>query len=239
MKNRNIIFLILPLLILTLNLSPALGQVKEPSEYLTKDSIEEKGFTLIFVNKDPLFKPEMISRLKETFFTVYPKLAKDYNKKTAKKVLFIIDPQYDGVAGTSAGQVVFSPKWFYDHPEDIDVVTHEVMHIVQAYGNSPGPGWLTEGIADYVRYEYGVNNPAAGWTLPDVKPGQSYTNAYRITARFLVWLEQRKDKKIVETLDEVMRDHTYSDGIWEKLAGKNLDELWKEYVSDPKIGSKG
>ncbi len=238
MRNRSFIVRILFILVLLWSVYPAFGQGGNPAEYFTKDSLGKKGFTLVFISKDPSFKPQMATRLKETFFTVYPLLAHDYNKRTAKRIVFVVDPQYNGVAATSAKQVVFSPKWFFQHPEDIDVVTHEVMHIVQAYGNTPGPGWLTEGIADYVRYEYGVNNSAAGWSLPDVKPEQNYTNAYRVTARFLVWLEQRKDREIVKKLDEVMRAHTYSEGIWEKLTGKNLDALWKEYVSDPKIDQR-
>jgi len=60
------------------------------------------------------------------------------------------------------------------------------MHIVQDYGQSTGPGWLTEGIADYARYKFGVNNPAAKWALPAYKSTQKYTDAYRVTARFLV-----------------------------------------------------
>ena len=80
---------------------------------------------------------------------------------------FIIDPNYNGVAGTSNGRVVFSAKYMTAHPGDIDIVTHETMHIVQSYGNRSGmPGWLTEGIADYIRYAYGVDNKGAGWSLP-------------------------------------------------------------------------
>jgi len=205
------------------------------NRYLTKDSVLMKGYTLIFINKDSLFNRAMIPKLEKTFFTVYPKLAKRFNKETAGKVLFVVDPRYDGVAATSENRVVFNPLWFRDHPEDIDVVTHEIMHIIQAYGDSPGPGWLTEGIADYVRYKYGVNNAGAKWTLPDVKPEQSYKNAYRVTARFLVWLEQRKNKKIVDRLDEILRDHAYTDAVWKRLAGKSLDELWTEYISDSAI----
>ncbi len=48
------------------------------------------------------------------------------------------------------------------------------MHIVQNYGRSTRPGWLTEGIADYVRYKYGVDNVGSKWALPDYKAGQSY-----------------------------------------------------------------
>ncbi len=208
----------------------------EIQEY-SKDSITRKGWTLIFSNQDPSFSPEIISKLKETFFTVYPPLVKRFNKKSADKVVFVIDPGYDGVAATSDDKVVFNPLWFKNHPGDIDVVTHEVMHIVQAYGDTPGPGWLTEGIADYVRYRYAVDHAGADWKLPDVDQNQHYTNSYRVTARFLVWLEQHKEKKIVDRLDLVMRNHTYQDSIWKELTGKTIDELWKEYVLDPAIKS--
>ncbi len=203
--------------------------------YLTKDSISAEGFTLITINKDSLISKKLISILEETFFKVYPRLAEKYNNQTAKRVIFVIEPAYNGVAATSNDRVVFNPRWFDHHPEDIDVVTHEVMHIVQAYGNTSGPGWLTEGIADYVRFKFGVNNQAAGWSLPDVKPTQNYTDSYRVTARFLVWLEQQKNPEAVILLDQIMRQHTYTDAVWEKLSGKDLSGLWKEYLSDPEI----
>ena len=40
---------------------------------------------------------------------------------------------------------------------------------MQDYGESSGPGWLTEGIAEYARYKFGVNNTAAKWALPNYK----------------------------------------------------------------------
>lgn len=204
-------------------------------EMLSKDTISRKGYTLIFLNKDSALDPTVKKQLIETFFTVYPQEAQEYNAKTATSVIFFVDPGYKGVAATSDGIVRFNPGWFHHNPEDIDVVTHEVMHIVQDYGQSSGPGWLTEGIADYVRYQYGVNNAAAHWTLPEYKAGQSYTNAYRITARFLAWLKEKKNKDIVRQLDAAMRGHTYTDDLWKQLTGHTLDELWNEYAQTPAL----
>lgn len=201
----------------------------------TRDSITRKGYTLIVISKDPQFDPAVKSKLEETFFTVYPRLAKRFNKKTAPKVTFIIDPEYGGVAATSGGKVVYSTKWYQQHPDDIDVVTHEVMHIVQNYGNTSGPGWITEGIADYVRYKYGVANEASNWSLPEVSARHNYTDAYRVTARFFVWLENHKNKKIVDKLDKVMRNNTYRDSFWKESTGKTIDELWAEYAANPKL----
>jgi hypothetical protein len=199
------------------------------------DSIKKEKLTLIFINKEASFSLITKKRLIDAFFTVYPEEIKEYNKKSSSVVTFFIDPEYKGVAATSNDIVRFNPAWFVKHPEDIDVVTHEVMHIVQNYGGNNVPGWLTEGIADYVRYEFGVNNLPAGWMLTEYKPGQNYTNAYRITARFLVWAQKNKNHKLVKKLDEAMRSGAYTADIWTKLTGKTVDDLWKEYTENPVI----
>ena len=200
-------------------------------------TIKHGKYTLIFENKSSSFSQETSQKLIDTYFKVYPKLVKKYNKKVTKIVTFVIDPDYDGVAGTSNNRVVFSVKYMTENPNDIDVVTHEVMHIVQSYAGGNGmPGWLTEGIADYVRYAYGVDNAGAGWSLPEFSEKQSYKNSYRITARFLVWLEKSGQKGIVKKLDQAGRDKTYENGaIWKKLTGKTIDELWIDYSQNSSI----
>ena len=195
----------------------------------------QKGYKLTFINYDATFDTLEQARMVKTFFTVYPELAKAYNPKTLKAVTIEIDTAYKGVAATDNGIVHVNPEWMHKHPEDIDVVTHEVMHIVQDYGDSNGPGWLTEGIADYARYKFGVNNAAAGWKLGDLKPTQNYDNAYRVTARFLLWMEEKVKPGIVKTLDKQMRDHTFTDNTWKTLTGKTVDELWKDYSANPAI----
>lgn len=199
------------------------------------DTIKKGKLTLTFMNTAPRFSAVTKQRLIAAFFKVYPQEIEEYNKKALREVTFIIDTSYKGVAATGHGVVHFNPEWFAKHPEDIDVVTHEVMHIVQNYGDNGGPGWLTEGIADYARYRFGINNEQAGWSLTPFKPTQSYTNAYRITARFLVWLEKNKRKGIVKKLDKHMREGTYTPGLWLKLTGGTVDALWQEYSRNPVI----
>lgn len=201
----------------------------------TTSVYHKKGFKLTFVNYDKTFSPAEQQRMVNTFFTVYPELAKAYNPKTARKVMMVIDTAYQGVAATDSGKVTISNKWMHKHPEDIDVITHETMHIVQDYGNSNGPGWLTEGIADYARYKFGINNTAANWSLPAYKPTQHYDNAYRITARFLLWMEEKVKPGIVKVLDKQMREHSFTDDAWKQLTGKTVDELWAEYAANPAV----
>lgn len=196
---------------------------------------EDKGYKLTFINYDPTFTDDARLRLVNTFFKVYPELAAEYNPQTLKAVTMVIDTAYKGVAETADGKVTISSAWMHKRPEDIDVVTHEVMHIVQDYGESVGPGWLTEGIADYARYKFGVNNDAAKWSLTPYKSGQNYDNAYRITARFLAWIEAKVKPGIVKELNTELRQHTYTDNSWKQQTGKTVDELWKTYIPNPEI----
>lgn len=199
-----------------------------------KQVIKKNGYTLTFINEDQSFSAALKTRMIETFFKVYPELKNAYNAKTNRAVTFVIDTAYKGVAATGGDKVSFSPEWFRKHPEDIDVVTHEIMHIVQAYGDGGGPWWVTEGIADYVRYKFGVDNAGARWTLPDYREGQKYDNGYRVTARFLAWLE-KSNPGIVKTLDKNMRSHTYKEEIWKDQTGKTLEELWHTYTQNPAL----
>jgi hypothetical protein len=212
-------------------------QAQNISKYNNRDKIQHGRYTLLVVNKDSTFNPEVKQKLEDAFFKVYPKLADTFNKKTLRKVTFIINAEYEGVAATdaSSGVVSLSPEWFRKHPEDIDVVTHEVMHIVQNYPDGSGPGWLTEGIADYVRYAFGIDNAGANWQLPSYSPAQNYTQSYRTTARFLAWLEKKVKPGIVKVLDDSMRNQKYTPQIWQTLTGKSLDELWSSYAQNPEL----
>jgi len=201
----------------------------------TAQTIKHGKYTLHISGNDDKFSTQLTQRLIDVFFIVYPQLAKEYNKKTLKEVTFFIDTTYHGVAATDNGRVVFSSAYMTKHPGDVDVVTHEVMHIVQNYSESVGPGWLTEGIADFARNKFGVDNAGAKWSMPDYKPTQHYDNAYRITARFLVWIEKNKKTGFVKKVDAALRKHTYTGAIWEKLTGKNVDALWEEYSKNSAI----
>lgn len=198
------------------------------------NTFTKDGYVLNWKSNAPDFSSNLKKQLIETFFTVYPKIAKEYNSNTAKTVLFSIDTAYKGVAAASGTTIIFNPRWFDQQPKDIDVVTHEVMHIVQSYPNY-NPSWLVEGIADYVRYKYGVANAQGGWSLPAVSPSQKYDNGYRVTARFLVWCENKKPGS-VKVFDGALRTGTYTPGLWNTLFGKPVADLWAEYINNGSIG---
>lgn len=199
---------------------------------------KKKGYTLTFISKDPNLDPAVRKNLIATYFEIYPTLVKTFNDKSTHDVLFVVDTAYKAVAEASGNRILFSAGYMKAHPTDIDVVTHETMHIVQGYGYSAGPVWLTEGIADYVRYKYGVDNVGSKWSLPAYNEKQSYTNSYRITARFFEWLEQNVKPGLIPTLDLQLRAHQYTAQSWVTLTGKSIDELWADYGKKPEVKLK-
>lgn len=198
-------------------------------------NLNNKTPKVIIVNEDLQLSLSIIEDFKNIINTVYPKLVKDFNKNARMDLSVKIDTSYNGVAYAHNGRVTVSSKWLHKNPEDIDLMTHEIMHIIQSYPPNAGPGWLTEGIADFVRYKYGVNNANANWSLPKFSQKQSYKDSYRVTARFLLWITLTKDKKIVSKLDKNLRSNTYSPKLWEKYTGLNLDQLWVDYGKNPII----
>lgn len=200
-----------------------------------QEAYSQKGYKLTVTNKASNLDGYVKDKLVETFFTVYPVLVRSYNENTVKEVEFIIDPDYKGVAEAGGGRVRISSHWLRDHPWDFDLITHEVMHLVQSYPSNAGPWWVTEGIADYVRYVYGCDNAKGGWYLPDYNSGQKYSDSYRVTARFFLWIENKVKPGFVKQLDDAMRRGSYTDKIWENLTGKNIDDLWEQYAKDPAI----
>ena len=57
-----------------------------------QEVFKQKGYQVTFISKDATFSGELKDRLIKTFFEVYPKLAKEYNKKTSKKVTLLLIP---------------------------------------------------------------------------------------------------------------------------------------------------
>jgi len=203
--------------------------------WVSVDTINKKGYSLVFISKDPNLDQKVKQNLIDTYFKVYPVLVKTFNKKSTKDVLFVVDTAYGGVAEASGNRILFSSKYMKSNPTDIDVVTHETMHIAQGYGYSAGPVWLTEGIADYVRYKYGVDNIGSKWSLPEFNTRQNYTDSYRITARFFEWIEQHVKKGMISELDQQLRAHTYTEKSWAALSGKTVDQLWQDYAKSPEL----
>ena len=138
----------------------------------------------------------------------------------------------EGVAATSENHIFVSSNWIEKHPEDIGCVFHEMVHVIQNYKGHV-PGWITEGIADYLRWALYEGKNQSWYPLND-KP-QGYKASYQITGGFFLWLETEACPGIVNKLNTAARKDELKDlSIFEKASGKPIDALWDEYLKDRK-----
>jgi hypothetical protein len=133
----------------------------------------------------------------------------------------------DGVAHAKGGEIVISSEWVTKKaPEDYGMVIHELVHVLQDYRRG-SEFWVTEGIADYVRYEQ-YEPGKQKWRL---QPGQSsYRQGYGIAGAFLGWLAREKDPEIVRKLNAACRAGQYQPELFEQWCGASVDALWDDYV---------
>lgn len=165
------------------------------------------------------------------FYQSYPRLVERFGnpKKPAPTHIELVFAKDIKVPAYCTGsKITVSIEWLSKHPEDIGLLTHELTHAVQAYPRS-GPGWFTEGLADYARFLYGPKEQP-NWALPaKLTAQQSYKNSYRVTGKFLLWLDG-KYPGVVDKLHRKMQDREFVIEDFKVLTGKTIDELWDECV---------
>ncbi len=129
----------------------------------------------------------------------------------------------------NAEGLTINTDWITKHPDDFGMVIHEMTHAIQDYHGVPkDAGWLTEGIADYIRYwHYEPEVPHCR-----IDPAKaSYRDGYSTTGSFLAWLIVKYDRRAVRQLDAALRAGKYSDAVFEQITGKSLDPLWQEFIA--------
>ena len=140
--------------------------------------------------------------------------------------------EMDGVAHASGNVITISIAYVKRNQDDIGMVGHELTHVIQKYRR--GEGWLTEGIADYVRYY--VIEPGSKRARFDINR-TSYKNAYQPAAGFLDWLERTKGPGIVSKLNAALRAGKYKPELFAEIAGGTPEELWEKFKAS-KAGKK-
>ncbi len=145
--------------------------------------------------------------------------------KPPTQVTMTLKKDYRGVAATGGSRITGSVKYFHDHPDDVGAMVHETVHVVQRYRTRNNPGWLVEGIADYVRF-FKYEPGKIGRINPD---RARYDGAYRQTAAFLHYVTEKYDKDMVRKLNAAMRQGEYKDDLWKELTKKTAKELGEEW----------
>lgn len=160
----------------------------------------------------------------------YPRMVREYGGEgfvPASKVSIVFRKTMGVPAATGGGEISVNAEYVRGHRDDLGMLVHELFHVVQAYpGQKSDVGWLTEGLADYVRFwqfEPGVKQRAID------KEKASYRNGYRVTAAFLGWLEKRSAGSVAK-LNARMRKGGNDAGIFKDVLGTDVDALWREFV---------
>jgi hypothetical protein len=172
----------------------------------------------------------------------YPKLVEllpSEGFEAPRKITLLFDGRMRGVAETSGSRVRCSASWFRSNlrGEALGAVFHEWVHVVQRYGNlrpQPGsaqaPGWLVEGIADYLRwYQFEPEAKGAEITARNLA-GARYDGSYRVTANFLNWVVSKAGPGFILRMNAAIREGRYGEGCWAVPGGGTLGELgaaWK------------
>ncbi len=153
--------------------------------------------------------------------------SKDYEPPQTVKITLRKSDR--GIADASRNHIRVSSGWIEKRPEDIGLVVHELVHVIQGYG-SGGHSWLTEGIADYIRWAIYEGKPQSWFHLPNAADG--YRQGYQVCGGFLLWLESDRSPGIVKKLNAALRNRQYSDALFEAEAGLPIDQLWEAYTQE-------
>jgi hypothetical protein len=136
-----------------------------------------------------------------------------------------------GIAWTSGDHITVASGWVKQHPEDIGLVFHELVHVIQHYKQIE-PSWVMEGIADYLRWAI-YEGKSPNWFPYNDKP-RGFEASYQVTAGFFLWLETDACPGIVNRLSTAMRKNTYQESFFKEQTGRSLESLWAEYSAERK-----
>ncbi|KAJ6640778.1 hypothetical protein Bhyg_05710 [Pseudolycoriella hygida] len=191
------------------------------------------------INVDTSQAPDLAnfgSRVASELKQWYPKIrdilsSPNYSPPTTINIKF--DKDYNGVAYASENQIVGSVNYYRKNQADAGSMVHEMVHVIQHYKKCPS--WLTEGIADWIRYF--VYEPDRKPKKPT--PDQHYTNGYGVAAYFLQFIIDSPPKlqpNMIYWVNKDCREGTYADSIWKRLTGKTVDQHWNDMMNTKESG---
>jgi hypothetical protein len=183
---------------------------------------------------------ELLPAIREWYPKIAALLPSEHYQPPAV-VHFQFKDDMKGVPAYAAGdRISLNAPWFRQNlkGEAKGCVVHEMTHVVQNYWIADrvreakrAPGWVTEGIPDYVRwFLYEPQSRGAEITARNVAQAK-YNDSYRISANFLDWVLRTKDKDLIKKLNAAAREGRYLESDWKNWTGSTLEELgaaWKK-----------
>ena len=189
-------------------------------------------------------KRELIPAMQKWYPLIVKMLPSDgYTEPKTFSITFT--DRYKGVAATMGNRIEGSPGWYRGQlkGEAIGSLVHELVHVVQQYGRArrPGaerpPGWLTEGIPDYIRW-YLYEPQTKGCEISPKRAATARFDAsYRVSANFLNFVIGKYDKDLIRELNAALREGRYDAEIWKKRTNHTVEELADEWKKSLESGT--
>jgi hypothetical protein len=164
------------------------------------------------------------SRSRELIQEWEPKVAAVLGTAEAKrpKQLTVRFKDMDGVAYWDGKAITVSTRYAAKHPDDVMLVVHELTHVLQGYRKIPG--WMTEGLADYVRFGI-AEGGKFGIRLDPVK--NKPRDSYRVTG-YLILQAEKAHPGLVKKLHLAGVSGGDVEKVWAEHCGQTIDESWAE-----------
>lgn len=181
-------------------------------------------------------------QLKPVILEWYPRIvqllpSEGFEAPRRVRFRYLPDSEMRGIPAYASGSVIsLNREWFRGElqREARGCVVHEMVHVVQQYsrgrrlrGGTAVPGWLVEGIPDYIRwFLYEPESGGANLTAERRRVAK-HDASYRVSANFLDWVirSQPADAKILAQLNAAGREGRYSADLWLKLTGRTEEQL--------------
>ena len=220
----------------------ASNEASEPAQP-TREVIKTQGYeATLDTSQTPGLSNWAHQRIVPMVQEWYPKIVEmlpsdGYEAPKSFSITFIKDMR--GVANTSGTRIRCAGNWFENNLEGeaVGAVFHEMVHVVQQYGRARranpnatrAPGWLTEGIPDYIRwFLFEPQTRGAEITRRNISRA-NYDASYRITANFLNWTTQKYARDLVRVLNAAIREGKYTEDLWKQTTGHTVKELGDEW----------
>lgn len=230
---------------------PSLERMKAAEKIVKTFKAKDGKYTYIL---DTTKSPELTEWCEKELMPViekwYPKLVElmpSTGYRAPDQVSFEFKNDMGGTPAYAVGnKISLSSTWFPGQltNEAKGCVVHEMGHVVQNYWRAsetnrnpkPTPGWVTEGICDYLRwYLYEPESKGCG-----IQPGRkvNYSDSYRTTANFLDWVVEKKDKDLLKKLNAAAREGKYDEKLWKEWTEMTVEELDLEWKKDIEKGKR-
>lgn len=139
----------------------------------------------------------------------------------------ILRVQPSRVAAAAEGTIIYVDADHVRANPDTGFVAHELVHVAQAYPPSR-IAWLSEGIADYLRYYVLLpNDPQRRY---DRK--LTYAVGYQPAAAMLDWAVGRYGKTLIRRVNTAMRSGHDGEAALTLVTGETPQALWETFVSE-------